>query len=85
MLAERATLFEDMLVLVTQHGLVHAARRVFDPPASPITVLPGTPVRGPRAAAGNASEAPRSVSGTGPDAGPDAAPRRQLRATPPAR
>ena len=43
-LAERATLFDDMLVLVTQHGLLHGARRVFDPPASPVTVLPGTPV-----------------------------------------
>jgi outer membrane protein assembly factor BamB len=43
-LAERATHFDDTLVLVTQHGLVHGARRLFDPPASPVTVLPGTPV-----------------------------------------
>jgi outer membrane protein assembly factor BamB len=46
-LAERATLFDDLLVLVTQHGLVHAAKRAFDPPVSAITVLPGTPLAVP--------------------------------------
>ena len=68
-LAERATIFEDMLVLVTQHGIVHAARRVFDRAASPITVLPGTPVAVPAPPPGM-PEAPA----------PSAAP-----ATPPAR
>jgi outer membrane protein assembly factor BamB len=46
-LAERATVFDDMLVLVTQHGLVHTVRRLFDPPPSPLTALPGTPVTVP--------------------------------------
>ena len=70
-LAERATLFDDMLVLVTQHGLVHAARRLFDPPATPVTVLPGTPVAVPapppgmprsRAVGGTVRDAPARLS-----------------------
>ena len=42
-----ATVFDDVVVLVTQHGLLHAARRAFDPPATPISVLPGTVVAAP--------------------------------------
>ncbi|MEO5823897.1 MAG: PQQ-binding-like beta-propeller repeat protein [Vicinamibacteraceae bacterium] len=36
-----ATLFDDVVFLMTQHGLLHGARRAFEPPATPITVLPG--------------------------------------------
>jgi outer membrane protein assembly factor BamB len=36
------TLFDDVVMLVTQHGFIHAARRAFDPPATAVTALPGT-------------------------------------------
>ena len=57
-LAERATLFDDVLVLITQHGLVHGAKRAFDQPASPVTVLPGTPVPVPAPPPGMLADAP---------------------------
>jgi outer membrane protein assembly factor BamB len=37
-----ATVFEDIVVLITQQGLVHAARRAFEPPPTAVTVMPGT-------------------------------------------
>jgi outer membrane protein assembly factor BamB len=41
------TVFQDLVVLVTQQGLVHAARRLFDPPPTPVTAMPGTIVPAP--------------------------------------
>jgi outer membrane protein assembly factor BamB len=73
-IATRATLFDDLLVLVTQHGVVHAARRLFDPPASPLTALPGTPVAVPSPPPGMPgppapSAAPAAAPATGAPAG----------------
>jgi outer membrane protein assembly factor BamB len=42
LVAAGATLFDDVVVLITQHGLLHAARRAFDPAPAPLTVMPGT-------------------------------------------
>jgi outer membrane protein assembly factor BamB len=42
-----AAVFDDMVVLVTQHGWIHAARRGFDPPATPLTAMPSTPLPAP--------------------------------------
>jgi outer membrane protein assembly factor BamB len=76
-LAERPTLFDDMLVLVTQHGLLHGAKRAFAPAASPITVMPGTPVAVPAPPPGMPAEA-------APPAAPaPAAPAPTAPATPP--
>ncbi len=41
LVATGATLFDDVVVLITQHGLLHGARRAFDPPAAPVTMMPG--------------------------------------------
>ena len=82
-LAERATLFEDTLVLVTQHGFLHAAKRAFDPPASPVTVLPGTPGPVPAPPPGMPAEPAPSAApaATAPAA---TAPAPTVPATPPA-
>jgi outer membrane protein assembly factor BamB len=73
-LAVRATIFDDMLVLVTQHGLVHTARRLFDPPPSPLTALPGTPVTVPAPPPGMpAAAAPPATPAAAAPAPPPAA------------
>ena len=41
------TLFDDQVVLLTRQGWLHGARRAFEPPATPLTALPGTPVTVP--------------------------------------
>jgi outer membrane protein assembly factor BamB len=71
--APRATIFEDLVVLVTQHGVLHAARRLFDPPASVITVLPGTPVTVPAPPPGMPA-APAPSATPAPATTPPAAP-----------
>jgi outer membrane protein assembly factor BamB len=73
-LAPGATIFDDMLVLVTQHGLVHTARRIFDQAPSPITVLPGTPVTVPAPPPGmlDAPATPATPSPTAPAPTPPA-------------
>jgi outer membrane protein assembly factor BamB len=66
-LGERATLFDDVLVLVTQHGLMHGTRRAFDPPASAVAVMPGTPVAMPSPPPGTPTEpAPSAAHPTSP-------------------
>ena len=62
-LAERATLFDDLLVLVTQHGLLHAARRIFE----------STGLARHRAA-GNARASAGAAAGDAGGAAPSAAP-----------
>ena len=61
-LAERATLFDDMLVLVTQHGLLHGAKRAFDPAGLARHRAAGNARAGTGAAAGDARGCP-----AGPD------------------
>jgi outer membrane protein assembly factor BamB len=43
----RATLFDDLLVVITQRGWIHAMRRLFDPPATPLTTWPGEALPAP--------------------------------------
>jgi outer membrane protein assembly factor BamB len=71
LVATGATVFDDVVVLVTQHGLLNGARRAFDPPVSPITALPGTVLAVPAPPPGMpAADPPPSDP---PPAGPPAA------------
>jgi outer membrane protein assembly factor BamB len=82
-----ATLFDDVVFLMTQHGVLHAARRAFDPPASAITALPGTVLTVPAPPDGmpatpdppTATAPPTTTAPPAPGATPATAP-----ATPPA-
>jgi hypothetical protein len=44
-----ATIFDDVVLLVTQHGFLHAARRLAEPMAMPLTAMPvpGLPAPSP--------------------------------------
>jgi outer membrane protein assembly factor BamB len=46
------TLFDDAVVLVTAQGFIQVARRQFDPPATPISALPGEALPPPSPPAG---------------------------------
>ncbi len=79
LVATGATLFDDVVVLVTQHGLLNGARRAFGPPASPITVMPGTVLAVPAPPPGmpDADPPPADPAGapaTPPPASPPPAP-----------
>jgi outer membrane protein assembly factor BamB len=85
------TPFDDLLVVVTQRGLLHVARRGFDPKISPLTALPGLPVPVPSpppgwvapveapktesAPAAPAAAAPAGTSATAPPVPPPPAPK----------
>jgi outer membrane protein assembly factor BamB len=82
-----ATVFDDVVFLMTQNGVLHAARRAFDPPATPLSVLPGTVVPVPAPPPGmpatpdqapaptvDAPAAPGKVPGTGPTTAPATTP-----------
>ena len=71
-----ATLFDDMVVLVTQRGLLHGARRGFDPPATPVTAMPGSILAVPEPPPGmSADPAPPAAPATStPATTPPAAP-----------
>jgi hypothetical protein len=43
------TIFDDLMVVLTQRGLLHGARRQLTPPVSPLTVLPGASMPAPAA------------------------------------
>jgi outer membrane protein assembly factor BamB len=52
LVATGATLFDDVVVLMTQHGALHGARRAFGPTLSAITAMPGTVLTVPAAPPG---------------------------------
>jgi serine/threonine-protein kinase len=41
------SVFDDLLVLITQRGIMHAARRQLMPAATPLTTMPGVPFPAP--------------------------------------
>ena len=55
-----AGVVDDLVILVTQRGTVHAARRQLSPPIAPITALPGTPLPVPSLPDPTAPPAPPS-------------------------
>jgi outer membrane protein assembly factor BamB len=42
-----ATVFDDVLILITQQGWIHGTRRLFEPPAAPLAALPGEALPAP--------------------------------------
>jgi outer membrane protein assembly factor BamB len=66
------TVFDDLVILVTQHGFLHAARRGFDPPATPLTAMPGAPLPAPQLPPG--IEMPETAPASTPAPDPAAAP-----------
>ena len=42
-----ATLFDDLVILMTQQGWIHAMRRMFEPPGAPLTAWPGAALPAP--------------------------------------
>lgn len=88
------TYFDDIVVLVTQHGWIHAARRAFDPPAAPLTAMPTTPLPAPApppgyveppAAAPTPTPDPAAPPATPPTTAPSAGTPSRRPPTPPAR
>jgi outer membrane protein assembly factor BamB len=61
-----ATVFEDIVVLITQQGLVQAVRRAFEPSVTPVTAMPGTPLTVPAPPPGMAAPSPAPASAPAP-------------------
>ena len=64
-----ATVFDDGVFLMTQQGVLHLARRAFDPPPTPLTALPGTVVPVPAPPPGMPATPDPPAAATPPAAG----------------
>jgi outer membrane protein assembly factor BamB len=73
LVARRATVFEDAVVLITQQGMLNGARRGFDPPVAIITALPGTPLTMPAPPPGMPDPPPAATAPATPPGAPAAA------------
>jgi outer membrane protein assembly factor BamB len=67
-----ATVFDDLVILITQQGWIHGMRRLFDPPAAPLSVWPGEALPAPAPPPGwvPPPEPPTESSGTPPTGTP---------------
>jgi outer membrane protein assembly factor BamB len=56
------SIFDDMLVLVTQRGIVHAAKRLLLPPLTDVTAMPAPPLPAPAAPPGYVPPPPAATT-----------------------
>jgi len=62
----RATVFDDLVILVTQRGWYGSARRLFDLPAAPLTVMPTAALPAPAPPPGWVPPPPAPAGSTAP-------------------